>query len=277
MGHRVGIVGAMDAPFVVLTATGNRFALFDGFMAAPPEDPGALAMVLAERDGLAVDGLLQMLPSEKAAARMVLHNADGSRADACGNGLRCIARLAVERGYVTERAFDVETDTGVRRVELLERGGELALARAGLGKAEVLDLGAKLEVREGVIEVGIVRVGNPHAVLFVPDAETAPVASIGAQVESHSLFPDRTNVEFVDVRGAELIVRIFERGVGETASCGTGCAAAAVVAIERGRVRSPVRVRTRGGTLIVKWDGEEVSLEGEVGPVEATLDLEALL
>jgi len=114
----------------------------------------------------------------------------------------------------------------------------------------------------------IVDMGNPHCILFLPDLDAAPVASIGEQLEDHPAFPERTNVEFVDARKDRLLVRIWERGVGETRSCGTGAAAAAVAAISQARLASPVLVVTPGGELTIEWQGEELWLTGPVGEVE---------
>jgi len=265
----------VSVPLLLIAATGNRFALLDAFAGPPPVDPGALAMRLGEQDELAVDGLLQLLPpSEGGDCRMVVHNVDGSRPEACGNGLRCIARAAIEAGHVVGPVVRVETDAGLRAVEILSRGADVTLARASLGRPQIVDLSVRLDVHEGVVEAAVVKLGNPHCVLFVPDTTTAPVRSVGRQLEHHSRFPDRVNVEFVDARRDGLVVRVWERGVGETRSCGTGVSAAAVAAIVLGRATSPVRVRTAGGSLVVRWDGEghEVLLEGEVSAPERSLD-----
>jgi diaminopimelate epimerase len=257
---------------LLVSATGNRFALHDGFEAGALDDAGALALLLGEKDDLAVDGLLQLLPpTEGGDCRMVLHNLDGSRAEACGNGLRCVTRVALEREHASGESLVVETDTGPRRTEVLRTDGELTAVRACLGRPQVLDLFASLEVREGTVEAVLIELGNPHCVLFVPESTTVAVAAIGAQLETHPRFPERTNVEFVDARKDELRIRIWERGVGETRSCGTGVAAGAVAAILKERATSPVTVRTAGGTLVVTWEGEELLLEGPVEPIEGTV------
>ncbi len=266
----------MIDPLLVIAATGNRFALVDGFVGPAPSEPSTLAMKLGDDDELAIDGLLQLLPPEAGGdCRMLIHNVDGTRAEMCGNGLRCVARVAVERGHVPGPSLVVETDAGPRTVEVVKPHAVdgAALVRASLGVPVVSDLACRLVVREGEVEAALVSLGNPHCVLFVPDVLTTPVGSIGRQLERHAHFPERTNVEFVDVRPGELAVRIWERGVGETGSCGTGVAAAVVAAIAQGRTRSPVRVHTRGGSLVVTWDGRgEVALEGEVAPPERALD-----
>ncbi len=256
----------------IVEATGNRFALVDGFRDALPDDPGALAWSLGRRDDLAIDGVLQLIPPADASVaecRMAVHNVDGSLALACGNGLRCLARAAVERGHVAGPSFRIETEAGVRAVEIVDANPDSFRVRTEMGCAEIVDLAATFEVREGELEVAIVSMGNPHCVLFIPEITHAPVASIGEQLETHKRFVDRTNVEFVDVRKDELRVRTWERGVGETRSCGSGACAAAVAAIARKRSASPVSVVSPGGTLVVTWSGAPdapVLLEGDVGP-----------
>ena len=256
-------------PLRVIAASDNRFALYDGFQTGMLDDPGALAMALGRRDELALDGLLQLLaPSEGGDCRMVIHNVDGSRAEACGNGLRCLAKLAIELGHVHGHEFVVETDAGPRSVRVAFEEQRVSSARVSLGTPRVVEVEKLFGVREGEVSCTIVDMGNPHCVLFLPELDAAPVASIGEQLENHPAFPERTNVEFVDARKDSLLVRIWERGVGETRSCGTGAAAAAVAAITRGRIQSPVLVKTPGGDLTIEWQGEELMLTGPVGKVE---------
>jgi len=247
---------------VYLSATGNRFAVADAIDGRAPADPVALARMLGEQGG--ADGLLLLLPPEKDGdCRMVLYNVDGSRPEACGNGLRCIARLAVANGHVRGDELVVETDAGSRRLRVLRRSGEVVAVRAEMGVPVVQAERALLEVAGGSVEVGIAALGNPHCVLFVDDVESAPVETLGAELQAHPRFPERTNVEFVQPDGQLLRVRIFERGVGETDSCGTGVSAAAVIAIRRGLVSSPVAIHTRGGRLRVTWNGSGMlELEG---------------
>lgn len=253
----------------ILEASHNRFALYDGFDVGPLEDPGSLALVLGRHDEFALDGLLQLLPpSEGGACRMVIHNIDGSRSEACGNGLRCVAKLAVELGRVEGPRFEIETDAGTRQAELQLEAGKVVGARVSMGQPRLVESERLFGLREGEVSCTIVDMGNPHCILFLPDLDSAPVASLGEQLEAHPAFPERTNVEFVDARKDRLLVRIWERGVGETRSCGSGAAAAAVAAIGQARLASPVRVVTPGGELTIEWQGEELWLTGPVGDVE---------
>jgi len=246
------------------SAAGNRFAVLDAFE-REPADPAALARDLCERHGL--DGLLLgARPLGGGDCRMLVYNRDGSRAEACGNGLRAIARWAIEREHAGD-ALVVETDAGPRRVNALRRGREIVGARAELGVPRLVEREMVLDVDSSALGVTQVDMGNPHCVLFVRDVGRAGVASLGSAIERHPRFPQRTNVDFVEVAAGRLLVRTWERGVGETAACGTGAGASAVAAITHGLLRSPVEVGTRGGRLQVVWDGEGIlSL---AGPVEA--------
>jgi diaminopimelate epimerase len=252
---------------VYLSAAGNRFVVWDGFVQELPGDPAAAAVELCAAGALRVDGLLLLArPLAGGDCRMVLYNKDGSRPEACGNGLRCIAKLAVDRGHVRKDVLAIETDAGLRVVGVLHGALGVERAQSSMGVPRLAPPVA-LQVVGRELCVHPVELGNPHCVLLVDDVRTVPVDQLGPALERHAHFPRRTNVEFVapDARG--LVVRIWERGVGETASCGSGASACAAVALALGTVSSPVRVATRGGPLTVSWNGE-----GELwlaGPVEA--------
>jgi diaminopimelate epimerase len=248
------------------SAAGNRFVVFDAFERMPA-DPSALALALCGKHGL--DGLLVgARPGALGDCRMLVFNRDGSRAEACGNGLRALARWALESRHCgPAHALTIETDVGPRRVECFLRGGEVVAVATELGVPRVLAAEASLACRRGEVRATLVDMGNPHCIVFVPDVARAEVAALGAELEHHARFPLRTNVSFVELAGARLLVRTWERGVGETAACGTGIGASVVAALVHGRVRTPVEVGTRGGRLSVDWDGTGVLRL--TGPVEA--------
>jgi diaminopimelate epimerase len=255
----------------LLCATDNRFAVVDAFRVPLPDRLDEKARKLCARDSLGVDGLLLLLPARgRGDCRMVLYNADGSRAEACGNGLRCVAKLAVEEGHAHGNIVAVETDAGVRRVEVTREDGRVRYARAEMGVPRVVSRGEELITTRGRVHADLIDMGNPHCVLFVDDARAAPVEQLGAELEKHARFPNRTNVEFCSFEERGLVVRIWERGVGETASCGSGASAAAVASIVSDRASSPVEVHTRGGPLRVEWDGQGVlKLGGAVERIDA--------
>ena len=243
------------AESIYYEAAGNRFAIVRSHdaVAAVLESP---EMVELELDGV----LVCTEPEGRADVRMEVVNRDGSPAQACGNGLRCIARYAFGRKLVA-RAMTIETASGVRRARLI--GESRVRTSMGMPRIEALE-----EEVDGH-RLAIVDLGNPHCVLFVDDVESSPVEELGRRLESHARFPGRTNVEFACAEEGGLAMRVWERGVGETAACGTGAAAAAVVALEKGLADSPVRVRLPGGVLTVSWDGRgELELEGPVARLD---------
>jgi diaminopimelate epimerase len=188
-------------------------------------------------------------------------NADGGEAEMCGNGLRCVARYAVARGWVAGESFVVETAMGPRPVHLTHDGA----VRALLGTPS---LGSRVEI--GELSLHVVDLGNPHAITWVEDPEAAPVEEVGSEIETAPQFPSGTNVEFATVTAADQIqVRVWERGIGETLACGTGAAATAYVAFVQGLVGSTVSIRLRGGILRVDLADQGAWIEGPANTVFA--------
>jgi diaminopimelate epimerase len=215
-------------------------------------------------------------PANGTAGRMRVYNADGSIAEMCGNGLRCVAKLLHDR-YDAETSFTIATDAGPRQIRILSASSEVSQVRIGLGRPifDPLRIPTTLEgmplieqplrVDETTWRFTCISMGNPHAVTFVDDPDAVAVDRIGPAVERHAAFPRRTNVEFAAVDSRRrLRLRVWERGVGETAACGTGAAATAVAAILTGRTERDVTVRLPGGDLQIEWphDEAEVSLTG---------------
>ena len=264
----------------VLAGAGNGFAvLTSDELAGRPAS--AVARELCAARGL--DGLREVRPPDGAGGsggdlRMVIWNADGSRAEACGNGLRCVALFARERGLVAGDRVLVETDCGTRAVELLraperpgiQDGRRVVAARACLGRARVLAQGARLELpgEPAPLEATLVDVGNPHCVVFVARADLARLERWGPALATHARFPAGTNVELacVDELPGRILARVWERGVGETAACGTGAAAIALAAEATGRAALPTEVALPGGLLAI--DRDEQGRVHLTGPVE---------
>lgn len=262
---------------------GNDFILVER-EAAPP-DPTEWARRLCDRhEGIGGDGVIlyhvAASDPDGPAAYMRLLNADGSDGEVSGNGVRCLAAYVVQRGRVP-RAHVVQTPPGPRPVEVTPLSGRRARVITDLGPARLasdqirVDVPARLErvvdlpleAAGRSLKVTCTSVGNPHCAVFMdePPAD-AVLAELGAALERHPLFPRRTNVEFVSVVSAhELRVRFWERGVGYTRASGTGAASAAVAAMIKVLVRSPVRVVCDGGVLDVEWNGKgSVRQTGEV-------------
>lgn len=266
---------------VHMHGTGNSFLVLDTLRRSlPPEvDLPALARAVCDhKTGTGADGLLVVESAVGAAARMTVYNADGSVPEMCGNGLRCVGKLVADRGYA-EPEFTILTDAGPRHVAIISSTGEASQIRISLGRPVLeadliptrLSGSPPIEVPLAIdgdvsLPVTCVSMGNPHAVFFVDDPDGAPVHRVGPLVERHPAFPNRTNVEFVRVASpTELRLRVWERGCGETAACGTGAAAAVVAGVLTGRTERSVAVRLRGGDLRVDWpdDEAEVALTGE--------------
>lgn len=219
--------------FTKMQGLGNDFVVLAGPREVSPEEVVALC---DRRRGVGADGVLVVTPGEP--VRMDYWNADGSAAEMCGNGLRCAARFALDRGWAAGASFVIRTELGDRRVEVGE-----GLVTVELGPVHA---GDRAEV-DGV-ELHLASVGNPHAVAFVSDPLTAPVTELGPALQSHPRFPDGVNVEFVTVAEPDrLKLRVWERGVGETLACGTGAAAAVAVAHQLGKVGEKVTVELPGG------------------------------
>ncbi len=245
---------------VVMAGAGNTFAVLDARTQALPEDLPELARRLCAEAWAGkpptLDGVLVVLAGEEGSAcRMVIYNADGSRPEACGNGLRCVAKFAREQGFCDGDRFRIDTDAGAREVELLREGGAIVGATARMGAPRKVERKVALATSKGRKQATLVDMGNPHAVLFVADERKAPVHELGRELEYHPRFPHRTNVEFATLRDGRIHLRVWERGVGETLACGTGACATAVAAVLEARASAPVEIEVLGGRLKVDWDG----------------------
>lgn len=253
----------MSIDFVKMEGLGNDFVVVGGAVEPSAEEVVAWC---DRRFGIGADGVLRVVPLGPDRIRMTYWNADGNEAEMCGNGLRCVAALALDRGWVTTPSIVVETAAGPLPAQVQPDG----LVRALVGRPRIA--GDPVVLEGHTFER--VDVGNPHAVAFVDDVALVDVAAIGPRVESDELFPNRTNVEFVrpvDRRAIEM--RVWERGVGETMASGTGSTAAAYASIITARTESPVDVHVPGGVLTIEMVGEEAWMIGPGNEVyTGTLD-----
>jgi len=207
-------------------------------------------------------------PSEGADARMQMFNADGSESEMCGNGVRCVAKYAWDHGLARRNPMRVETDSGVKTVDLEFADGLVSSVAVDMGppifdpaqvpiaaSSKMID--APLAIDGHDLRITCVSMGNPHCVIFVDSTADAPVTTLGPKIEVHPLFPQRVNVEFVQLLAPapadRLRMRVWERGSGETAACGTGACAVAVAAALTGRGRRSVVVELAGGDLRIDW------------------------
>jgi len=275
--------------FTKLQGTGNDFILVE--TGDEQRDWSKLALAMCDRHfGIGSDGLLLLLPAANADFRMRMFDPDGSEAEACGNGIRCLARYVYDRGMIQAGAdqISVATAAGVRQLKLKKEKGKVVSIQAGMGRPifEAEDIPVRIEsggekivyiknmlsysvkVKDVSLLLNFVSMGNPHAVYFQekPVADF-PLTSIGPEVEHLAIFPRRTNFEVARViNEKEIEVRTWERGAGETLACGSGACAVAVAAQLRGYTGKNVSLKLLGGTLQLEWDGA-----GEVlmtGPAE---------
>ena len=263
----------MSLTFTKMHGAGNDFVLLDG-RGTLPVAIESLATALADRRfGVGCDQVLVVRDGQEARFAMDIWNADGSRAEMCGNGIRCFAKWLYERGELGSHREVIETLGGPRWVEVAEADGELRVT-VGMGVPSFdpaslpmtpgtqVPNAATLQVNGHVIDVTGVSVGNPHVVAFIDDVDAFPLATVGPLVERHPWFPQRTNFEVVSITAQrELRVRVWERGAGLTLACGSGATAVTAAAIAAGRVApGEVALDMPGGRLQVTWGGGESEL-----------------
>lgn len=244
--------------FVKMHGLGNDYVYVNGLDARRADWP-ALARAVSDRHtGVGADGLIALLPSRVADFRMRMFNADGSEGEMCGNGIRCLAKMTWDLGLTRRKDLAFETKAGTIRVCMARYGAREARVTVDMGAPRPLGGGpGSPAMRVETLRIGgrsfrihEVSMGNPHCVIFVPDAAKAPVAEAGPLLERHPRFPNRTNVEFVEVVSTGVLrQRTWERGSGETMACGTGACASAVAAYRTGRTGPRVTVRLLGGDL----------------------------
>ena len=251
--------------FTKMQGLGNDYLYFWG----EPEDPAEVSRRLSDRHfGVGSDGIITIGPSETADFKMRIFNADGSEAMMCGNGIRCVGKYVYDKGYTDRTRLRIETLAGIRTLALHLCGGWVKSVSVDMGRAEAGD-DLRLTVEDKEVVCTPVNVGNPHAVLFVPSAQDAPLTTLGPKIERHAAFPGGVNVEFVEVLAEDrLRMRVWERGSGVTMACGTGACASVAAAVKKGYCRAggEIAVVLDGGTLKIK-----ISPDGGVtmtGPAE---------
>jgi diaminopimelate epimerase len=250
--------------FVVLDFTGSEFSLSEE----------QLRKIADRHLGVGCDQILVVENSAKADFRYRIFNADGGEVEQCGNGARCFVKFVHGKGLTGKNDIRVETLGGMIAPKL-EADGEVSV---DMGPPAIESpLVQDLAIGNETVKLTLLSMGNPHAVQVVADVETAPVTTQGPLLERHARFPNRVNAGYLQVLGRhDAALRVWERGAGETLSCGTGACAAAVTGIRRGLLDSPVRVRTRGGTLTIAWAGGDnaVWMKGPAQTVfEGTLEI----
>ena len=261
----------MIIDFVKMHGLGNDFVLIDCLNKSLGDSLflSYLAKKLCKRNfGIGADGLMLILPSSKADLRMKIFNSDGSEAQMCGNGIRCFAKYAYENKLVSKIVFKVETLAGIITPELTFKGKEISgikvnmgipklrrreIPMAGEDTPTVIDETLKIDSKH-IFKITCVSMGNPHCIIFVNDVQSIPVDEIGPKIENHPLFPEKTNVEFIQILNKqEINFRVWERGVGETLACGTGACASLVASVLNKKTDRKATIHLPGGDLDIRW------------------------
>ena len=256
---------------------GNDFIIFDA-RSAPLELSAAQVILLADRhNGIGCDQLIVLHPSDIADVKMQIFNHDGGEVESCGNASRCVVALIGKN-------ISIETGGGIISGELSDNAARVNMgvprfAWDAIPLDYAMDTSAMPLGWDELHNPAAVNVGNPHAIFFVDDANAVPLDTLGPEIEHDPVFPERVNVNVAHVRGSELHLRVWERGVGLTQACGTGACATAVAALNRKLVSTPVTVHLPGGALSIDWAGGDAAIYMS-GPAtyvfEGEVDLEKL-
>lgn len=266
--------------FTKMHGCGNDYIYVNGFQETiSPEQKPELVRRLSDRHfGIGGDGVIFINPSKEADFEMEMYNADGTRAQMCGNGIRCVAKFVYDKGLTDAEHISVISAGSVKYLDLtVERNpklpgdrGKVKLVRVNMGspilepdKIPVLAEGETVVnqpifVEDEEYRMTCVSMGNPHAVVFAEGVADMKLEQIGPLFENHVRFPERVNTEFVEVIDRQnVFMRVWERGTGETLACGTGCCATAVACVLNGLTDCKVTVKLLGGELLIEWDREE--------------------
>lgn len=283
--------------FTKVHGLGNDFIVVDAASEKLPRDLAKFAGEICDRHfGVGADGFVLLWPSDAADIRMQIINSDGSEAEMCGNAIRCVSKYIYEQGIIKKEKIKVETKAGIMVPEVKIENGAVSTVRVNMGRpklkrtdipmnkplpepasgpvkepvtkpvegAEGKVIAENLKVGEHSFKITAVSMGNPHAVIFVADVDSIPLSHWGSRIENHSIFPRKTNVEFVQVLSAtEIKMRVWERGAGLTMACGTGACAATVAACLNEVTEKTVKVHLTGGMLEIEWsDDDHVYMTG---------------
>lgn len=269
----------MKIPFTKMHGCGNDY-IYINCLEDEIENPELLSRSFSDRHfGIGGDGIVLICPSEVADVKMRMFNMDGSEGKMCGNAIRCVAKYVYDNDIVQTETLKVETLSGIKVIELHIVDGKMQSATVDMGQAILepdkipLALQAEragdfvfpLTLDNGTYAVTPVSMGNPHAVIFMDDIHSLDLAKIGPKFEHHSMFPEGVNTEFIQIESKNsIIMRVWERGSGETLACGTGACAAVVASVLNGHCdkNSDVTVKLLGGELIIRYTDETVYMTG---------------
>lgn len=270
--------------FTKMHGTGNDYIYINCFEETV-DDPASLSMKLSDRHfGIGGDGIILICPSDVADFKMRMYNADGSEGKMCGNGSRCIGKYVYDRGLTDKTVITLETRSGIKTLNLNVENGAVTSVRIDMGEpvlraADIPVICGTEQLIDKPVTAGgntyrltCVSMGNPHAVTFVDDVDSLKLSEIGPPFENHPMFPERANIEFIEVIDAQTLkMRVWERGSGETLACGSGACAAFVAAVLTGKCGRRVRIRLRGGALELEWRESDNHVY-MTGPAEFVFD-----
>lgn len=256
--------------FTKMHGCGNDYVYVNGFTEKVADKPKAVVALSDRHFGIGSDGVIFINPSQQADFEMEMYNADGTRAEMCGNGIRCVGKYVYDHGMTDKTSITVESFGKVKYLDLTVENGKVVKVKVNMGKPELTAKDVPVvSVHEQVIDEEIivkgksyrmtcVSMGNPHAVVFMDDVEHLAIEEIGPYFENHERFPNRTNTEFVQViDDSHVKMRVWERGTGETLACGTGCCATAVACVLNQLTGAHVTVQVLGGEIEIYWDQKE--------------------
>jgi diaminopimelate epimerase len=272
--------------FIKMHGCGNDYIYIDGNREKIPQEekPDFVRRASDRHFGIGGDGVIFINPSDEADFEMEMYNADGSRAEMCGNGIRCVAKFVYDKGLTDKTDISVISAGKVKYLQLFLKDGKVDTVKVNMGAPELtpanIPVAAEgervvdepINVQSKEYKMTCVSMGNPHAVVFVEDVEHFPIEQIGPHFENHERFPNRTNTEFVKVLDRHTVqMRVWERGTGETLACGTGCCATAVACILNGLTDETVTVKLLGGELEITWD-RDANLVYMTGPAATAFE-----
>ena len=258
--------------FTKMHGLGNDYIYVDGSKEIIPADqkPEVVRKLSDRHFGIGGDGVIFINPSDVADFEMEMWNADGTRAEMCGNGIRCVAKYVYDKGLTDKKCITIVSAGQVKTLNLTIHGGKVELVKVNMGQPELTAknvpvladteqvINQPIWVQDKEYRMTCVSMGNPHAIIFEDDVQNMDLEAIGPYFENHPRFPKRTNTEFVQVVDRNtVLMRVWERGTGETLACGTGASATAVACILNGLTEEQLTVRLLGGDLEIYWDKKD--------------------
>lgn len=267
----------MEIKFTKMQGLGNDFVIldYDEFIKTG-KTPEKLSLKLCDRNfSIGADGLIIVNPDAKETdIEWIFYNSDGTPAQMCGNGMRCFAKYVTDKGIINKKSFSVKTLAGIICPEILNNGevrvnmNNPVLTSQKIPFAKENNLDYNLKIKDRVFNINAVSMGNPHCIIFTDDDTMTLAKTYGADIETNPLFPEKTNVEFVNINSKnEVTLSVWERGCGITLACGTGACATTVAGILRGYLDNKVKVNLPGGSLNIEWQG---SINNPDNPVYMT-------